>query len=288
MLTIQRLLSLVIWIESKMQMFEFVEGRVFIDIGEGCGNSCTYCYVKGKSNIQVVFSSERIIEGVNKIISDSRFIPGVTIISFCPHTEPFKTSTSVDRMLETIELLAPMGNCIQIATKEVVPDRFLEAVKKIVLPNQLMIFISCSCFMKSSQIEPYAADYKLRLANIEKCRLYGIHSVLYLKPFLLSNEDMDVLKAELKRYRPDVVCLGIIYQKNDKGEYRHPTNGEMTSQGMDDKMYLCANMIRLYSPVFYTSTCVNAWFNNIVNNVNIPKQLCVKCNTECFKQKWNE
>lgn len=268
-------------------MFKFVDGRVFIDIGEGCGNACTYCYVKDKDKPQIVYAEDRIKAELKIITADSRFIPGITIVALCPHTEPFKSIASANCILIIVKTIAPMGNIIQIATKEIVPAFFLEESKKFVSPNQLILFISCSCFTEASQFEPFAVDYGSRLKNIEICHQYGFRSVLYLKPFLLSDVDIIILEKELRRYHPDSVCLGITYQMNKQGEYHHPTNIEITSNGINERMYYCAERIQLNVPVFYTSTCAIAWINGVINNVSIPKKLCVNCNPECCKEKWN-
>ena len=270
-------------------MIEFGNGRVFIDVGTGCGNSCQYCYVNEKDKPQSTISENQFQSETKRLIEDHRFNPGVTVVSFCPHTEPFKTSASIERLLLAIKILAPFKNVIQIATKEIIPATFLEKVKKLVEPNQLVIFISISCFLQSQKVEPYAAEYRLRLANIKLCHNYGVRNVLYLKPFLLSDEDVKILPSILKACQPDAICIGIVYSKDDMGEFHHPTNKEMRSSGATNNMLRCAEMIRQFStsPVFLNSTCANCYFFSSINHTDIPQVLCVKCNPICFERKWN-
>lgn len=277
---------------QKDKSFKFADNRVFIDIGEGCGNACKYCYLDDSDKPQKVFDYNKIYNCIQEILINPKFKPGKkgTIISFCPHTEPFKSSLSTKAMLFAIKKLAPYKNLMQLATKETIPDFFITAVNDMLDNGQLTAFISISSLEMQNYFEPFASDYRKRFENINNLRGSKVNGCIYLKPFLFKEEEFENLLRSIKEVKPDAVCIGILYThlENQTTEFlKHPTEDNLLSKGTNEEMHDFYNYIKSANiPIFFTSTCVIAYLNHIWNDVTIPQDLCVNCNEECFKQKW--
>lgn len=278
---------------KKDNLFKFANNRVFIDIGKGCGNACKYCYLDDADKPQKVFNYNMIDDCIQEILSNPEFKPGKTgtIISFCPHTEPFKSSFSTKAMIFAIRKLAPYKNLMQLATKEIIPDFFITEANDILDDKQLTVFISVSSLEKQSSLEPFASDYHKRFENINKLRGSKVKGCIYLKPFLFEEKEFEILFRLIKKVNPDAVCIGIVYSHFEKQTtefLKHPTEDSLSSKGTNDKMHEFYNYIKgLNIPVHFTSTCVIAQLNNLWNNVSIPQELCVSCSEKCVKRKWD-
>lgn len=175
-------------------MITFSDGRIFIDVARGCGNGCKYCYCQDKNEPQLVFDQETIIKTVQSIFCDNRFYKGKngTLVSLCPHTEPFKSCDSTMAIISLIELFLPYGNRIQISTKEVIPDIFIDKIRKTKMDiEQLTLFVSVSSLNSYKIDEPFAADIQDRLNNIDRLNNSKINNCLYIKPYLMQEDEID-------------------------------------------------------------------------------------------------
>jgi len=267
---------------------QFSDGRVFIDIAYGCGNQCVYCYCKGAKEPQIVYSENTIMELIQYILADNRFVQGRrgTLVSFCPHTEPFKSSESTKALISLINIILPLGNRIQISTKERVPVEFIDAMKS-AKNHQVVIFISISSLADSRLLEPYATDVLDRIDNINRLYNTNIDTCLYIKPFRLRNNEFKTVLALINDKKPSSVCVGIEYTYGNIDGYKHPTDNSLLSVGIDEKMREFRTLYDLEIPIFYTSSCVVAYLNQDYNSINIPRSLCVRCTLECEEQgKW--
>lgn len=277
------------------KLYQFVDNRVFIDIGEGCGNACKYCYLSNAAESQIVFNDNTILSNVEEIIGDSQFKSGKTgtIISFCPHTEPFKSRFSAEALLYTIKQFAPYQNLMQLATKEIIPDFFITEVNKLLSDGQLTVFISVSSLEKQGYLEPFASDFHVRFQNVNRLQGSRIKSCIYLKPFLFAETEFEYLTKLIIESRPDAVCIGVVYthqEIQDADALKHPTENGLLSEGTNEKMIKFYNHISEYTyiPIHFTSTCVIAQLSCIKNDVLIPRQLCVNCDKECVIRKWDK
>lgn len=276
-------------------LYKFSDGRVFFDIGKGCGNSCKYCYLEDANEQQTLYSYSDIERCINEIVKNPNFVSGNkgTIISFCPHTEPLKSVASAKLLLHVIDRFAPYGNYMQFATKEILYDFFINEINNVTTDGQVTAFISISSLEHQKAIEPLASDYLKRVENVEKLRNSKMRSCIYLKPFLFQIADFEILKQLIVHTKPDAVCIGIVYNKvntNKYGYLMHPTEQNMVSQGINQLMIKFTEILKQSSdiPVYYTSTCVIAGINRFTNTVQIPKALCVSCNEECMREKWQK
>lgn len=268
----------------------FTDNRVFVDIGKGCGFACEYCYCDEAKMKQEPYSEYDIKKMVDYISDHSKFKKGLagTVISLCPHTEPLMTEKSRTLVLYLIKKLAPYGNMIQIATKAIIPESFLEEINNFTQKGQLVIFVSISSIFHAKENEPYSPSLEDRLDNIRKCNKYGVSNCLYVKPFFIKGkEEHDELNKVIERYKPQTVCTGIVYDENNvAGDFLHPTNSNISSKGINNEMVSFRNNNPRQK--FLTSSCVLASINNVVNNVDIPQDLCVKCSEKCYSKKWVE
>lgn len=278
---------------NRYEMFQFVDNRVFIDIGRGCGNACKYCYLEDSSVLQTVFDNATISECIQKILKSPKFRPGKfgTIVSFCPHTEPFKSKDSAEMLLFAIKELASYENLMQFATKELIPDFFIKGVDKVSYDGQITAFISISSLDKQEYYEPFAKNISERLENINNLHKSKIRGCVYLKPFLFDEMEFERLSELIREVSPDAICIGVIYsylEKQDNEIFSHPTEKNLFTKGKNEKMlkfYDCF-LKSTHTPVYFTSTCVVAKLNNIYNNAIIPKDLCIGCSKECVQKKW--
>lgn len=269
-------------------IFSFSDGRVFIDIAHGCGNGCSYCYCRSANEKQVVYSEKELDMAVKTIFANSQFIRGKTgtLVSFCPHTETFKSCESTKALLSVIEHFLQFDNRIQISTKEVIPDSFIETVMGFnIKMGQITIFTSISSLNNHKDYEPNTPDVITRLENIVRLRDTNIKSCLYIKPFLMLENDMEETIKIINDLAPDTVCIGVYYKQGEVGKYRHPTDDTISSKGINNGMSMFIKKYNSKTPLFLTSSCVVAYLNQIINNVTIPQQLCVNCKCFCKRNK---
>lgn len=273
--------------------YNFMDNRVFIDIASGCGNNCSYCYISNKNQKQIVFNQEQLDLLVENILKNENFLSGSkgTLLSFSPHTEPFMNNLSIEAIIYLLKKFLPLGNRVQIATKEVLTEEIINFIKQNAVDvNQVSVFISISKVLDYRNTEPFAASINARLKNIEICKKNGIKNCLYIKPFLVSkSEEMKKLLECIEFFDPDAICIGVFYNVNvEKRGKAHPTEKQLYSYGISTDMIRFMDLYNYNKPIFLTSSCVVSYFNDCYNNVDIPSELCIGCNINCKKKgKWN-
>jgi DNA repair photolyase len=271
---------------------KLTEGRFFINItSQGCGSGCSYCYINGAQDKQVLIEEEQLFSSINYLRENKNFVLGKqgTLISLCPDTEPFKTENSTSLIMNILKTILPWGNPIQIPTKERIPQKILKIIKSLMIyPEQVVIFVSSSTISKASKIEPYAALPYERFSNFKLCQSYNILSCLYIKPFLLCTEkDIELYIDVIHDYQVSLVCIGILYTKNSatpilKSNLHHPVHLELTSKGLNDKSLNFRTKIaqKFELPIFYSSVCVSAYVRNWIPSpkiwIDFPS-LCINC-----------
>lgn len=268
--------------------------RVFIDTAiSGCGNGCKYCYVASAQNQQALYESETFRSYMDQLRNSTNFRAGRcgTLISLCPHTEPFKTFESICLVKIALATFLPLSNPIQISTKESVPHEILEFIKINQKYNgQVVIFVSITTFTKADIVEPNAEIPLKRIENIGQCKLFNVACCLYVKPFIGHTLiDLPIFIDMISTNNPLAVCVGITYSNNTHlANYRHPANLSISSLGPNEDLFYFASEIRSCCNIltFYTSSCVSAYFRNWRTSSLIwirHHELCIQCrdcNTE--------
>jgi len=263
--------------------------RAFVNITtRGCGSGCSYCYIDGPKLRQSFVAETEIKRTAKALLAHEDFIPGRmgTIVSLCPDSDPFKTPESV-RLFEMLLCeVIPLGNPIQIPTKEVYPASSLALIARLAHRNQVVAFTSFSTLARAATVEPGAASIADRFDNFRRCRDHGVFSGLYLKPFLPSTvRDLEEFILRTNETRPDSLCVGILYSTTDKGdqsEYNHPVHAELSAKPIDDafKHFVERFKIATGVPMFHSSVCVSAYALNRFPTPHIWRSypsLCVGC-----------
>ena len=187
--------------------------RIFIDICErGCGSGCLYCYAPSHNDAQILLDRKQIKMICAYIKDNYNF--DKKIISLCPNTEPLKSKESIELVLYIIDFFSNECCYIQISTKERIPEYFLKRINVLSNPK-IYINISIPVICNSSVIEPGAASVKERFDNFAMKDIYhNIHFCLYIKPFIMKEQDRNLYLEYINHYQIDTVCIGATFDKD--------------------------------------------------------------------------
>lgn len=263
--------------------------RVFINITRsGCGSGCAYCYIQRPKGRQDFVPREQIASTARNLAADRDFTAGRmgTIISLCPDSDPFKTDESTRLFEILLREIIPLGNPIQIPTKEVYPLTTLRLIAQLAAPGQVIALTSFTTISRAAKIEPGAASITERFGNFLRCRDHGVHGCLYLKPFLPSTaRDIDDFVTLSRAFQPDSACIGIFYStKVDEAEssFTHPVHDRLTAREIDTTFrdFVARYRAETGIAVFHSSVCVSAHALNRFPRPHIWRaypSLCVGC-----------
>jgi len=265
--------------------------RYFINISKsGCGNGCKYCYVKGASSKQELLSLDKVELSLKYIEKHKNFSTGNTgsLISLCPDTEPFKSEKSEELIIQVLKKFLPLGNPIQISTKQKTPEKILQIIScNQVYQGQVVLFISSNTISRHSEIEPFADGVEKRFTSFIKCKEMNITTCLYIKPIThLTLSDTELYIKMIHKYQPDYICAGILYDLNNYNEhnkYAHPAHTEIkisysSLKNISDFKSRISKRISI--PIFHSSICVSAYARDYYPSPHIWedfKELCINC-----------
>ncbi len=265
-------------------------GRAFVNITtRGCGCGCRYCYIVDPGGPQVLISERQACESLEFLLAHPLFELGKhgTVLSLCPGTEPYRTKQSIHLIATILGQVLPLGNPVQISTKEAIPPEMLDLIGRLSSwKHQVVNFTSITTVSRASLIEPHAASVALRAGNFESCREAGLFSCIYIKPFTsLTYRDLPLFLELVAQSRPNAACVGMKYTSvPDEGRpYRHPIHANLRSGGIDA---LCRQFVEALESgtggisVFHTSVCVTAVTRDRFPLPRIWREypaLCVSC-----------
>ena len=117
--------------------------RIFVNTAIGCNACCKYCYMPklGHKKKEKTISGEMAVQ---QVLNMTCFSPGKngTVLSLGCYSE----CLDLQNMKETetvVQGLLPLGNRIQLATKQIVTEHFLEIIKRYQMyDEQMHIYIS--------------------------------------------------------------------------------------------------------------------------------------------------
>lgn len=258
--------------------------RVFIPLAaSGCGYGCTYCYVPNFDERSTPLTSQDMVDYVERIRTDSRFVPGPTgtIFGLGCDTEPFNSRTNIDNVLYLFEAAAATSNPIQVATKTPLPTRVRAALENHAGPRPV-VYTSFTCVRSAPLVEPSAPPPALRAAN------FAIHgdswtSAAMIKPVTPTTARERVgLRLLLTDNKPDFIVVGSTYTSTtDADEQPHPLANTWTSPGLSSAADAVASeMSRLGVPIYAHSLCgcANTWRSaHALEVYNDYEELCTKC-----------
>jgi DNA repair photolyase len=284
----------------KSNLLTWDRGRVFIDVASsGCGSGCSYCYIDAPSGTQILASTAEVDQALECLENDPRFVPGPqgSLVSLSPNSDPFKSPASTVFALKILRAVLPLGNPVQIPTKEIIPGPLTKCLDELSQSDrQTVIFVSLSSIKNGAQLEPNAASVQDRLRNAKLLRGHRCQSCAYIKPFLRSaNAELDSFVESLNNAAFDLICVGMRYSAQ-RTQPRlapaaqpvlsggpHPTKDRQVAHGLTPDLihfhrqlsYRCAP-----TPVFLTSPCVNAFALDREPSIPVWKELpslCISC-----------
>lgn len=276
--------------------------RLFVNVTtNGCGSGCTYCYISDPASEQQVASANVLRQNLGSAIGSSSFVPGPlgSIISMCPDSEPFKTEESTDRVLMAATMFLELGNPMQFSTKERVPDEVISQIgRNQQWDGQVVIFTSCATISKASTVEPGATPPLERFVNFEAGRRHGVHSCLYVKPFVAATgRDAELFGGVIDHFEPSSVCVGMHYMTpsptvvNDRTQAdagatlarAHPVHIGLRSRAISQEFEAFTASISTIRPamlIFRSAICVTAYLRDLAPNPQLwieKPELCVAC-----------
>ena len=159
--------------------------RIFVNTALGCNANCVYCYLPDMKDDKEInyISAEEAIDLVEKTPD---FVKGEdgTIISIGCYSECLNAK-NINKTKLLLEHFLPMGNYIQLATKQAVTSEIIDVIcRNRKFEKQVSIYISMPTISGIEKLEQGTAKYGDRINNIEKCKNNEISVVLYVKPFL--------------------------------------------------------------------------------------------------------
>jgi DNA repair photolyase len=275
-------------------------GRLFIDITEeGCRCGCVYCYVEKIVGTEVLLDQIRIATLADQLRAHPDYVPGPdgTLLAIGTHSDLFRTPVMFQGFLLALRLVAPLGNPIQISTKQFIQPRWAAEIADIrTYPTQVIIFISCATIEQSERYEPHTAPPARRFASFGPLRRHHIPTCLFIKPFLptVTDREAAVFVEVIRNAQPDAVCVGALYlneliaqrlnlinARESLAERRHPLMPD--SMGAVDPTSKFFNELQVAlpaQPIFRSSACVVAYLNKTFCSTHIWKrlpQLCIEC-----------
>ena len=199
---------------------KFVYGdrqRIFINTTLGCHAECKYCYLPDIQTDSEILSttSEAVI---NLLKSDSCFVKGEngTVISIGCYSECMDRDNE-PKTKEILEYLMPLGNYIQLATKQNLSDAIINTIiRKRSFEQQVSVYISLPTISQIPNLEKGTASFTARIENIRKCINNSIPVALYIKPFLeqITVQDKEIYFKILRNYGIPVVIGNYLSIKN--------------------------------------------------------------------------
>ena len=185
------------------------------------------------------------------------FSPGKngTVLSLGCYSE----CLDLQNMKETetmVQGLLPLENRIQLATKQIVTEHFLEIIKRYQMyDEQMHIYISMPTISLIEQLESGTVSANQRITNIENCIRHNIPVVLYIKPFLENITDSDLEKyiKIVRKYRIPAVVGGYLYTEPN-GKLVDVGNGRLYEGNQELGRIKFINELRKHTQVYEHST----------------------------------
>lgn len=234
--------------------------RFFIDVAyRGCGSGCKYCYVPSAAEKQQLASYEDLTKIV--MLLNQPDTTTSSIISFCPNTEPFKSSESTERVLFILESLREHRFHIQISTKEHINDALLVKLNALAAKNAIFLNISMPV-LSPAQVEPGSATIEERISNLDRMQhCSNLKCGLYIKPcYEIAVNNMEQYIAIINSAKPDYVCIGPAFTGNKESPcatLHHPTDAALLIPAQKNLINKFSEQLRtsIECPVVYSSIC---------------------------------
>lgn len=192
------------------------EKRIFVNTDLGCDAKCKYCYLPSLEikHGERKITASRAIEMVNNLGCYTSGNKG-SIISLGCYSECMDTDNISDT-IALIKYFVARNNNVQLATKKKIDVTFFEEIVHYNdIKRLLWIYVSLPTISCHDEIEPGTDLPDDRTTIFELCKEYGIHSVLYIKPFLtgITNRDIGRYNELICKYDIPVVIGELLNTK---------------------------------------------------------------------------
>ena len=168
--------------------FGCLRGTYTINVTQGCGLSCTYCYARGYANAPPkgdVYLFINLPELIRKELDSSRrrWLPGMVVFNtatdcFQPHPDILEVT------YQAMTVLLERGIGISFLTKGFIPRRFIELFKGYREKVQAQIGLVSLVESYRKTYEPGVASAREKLENIERLLAAGIDTQVRIDPII--------------------------------------------------------------------------------------------------------
>lgn len=231
----------------------------------GCTNGCKYCFLQS-TNKNLLIPKQLVTprEAVNQLLHSKYYVSEIPIC-LLPNTDPFLNYNNIKYLIELIEEIKynNISNIITIVTKCLIPDYFIDILKKNELTDQVIIYLSFSGL--DNEIEPNVKheDIRKNFINLHNNNIKVIH---YFRPLIPQNSNTQTINSTLnfvKNYTDISVITGLKLKKdyinnidfwNEIKEYQKEAleaEGVWTKEAFD---FFYTNY-NLDNKIFQTNTC---------------------------------
>lgn len=194
-----------------MKTNNFVYGnttRVFVNTDMGCNAYCQYCYL---SSLEIVHGERKISasKAIELVHNLEYYVSGEkgSIISIGCYSECMDKANIADT-IALVKHFVEKGNFVQLATKKKIDRAFFDEITKYHnVKKCLWIYVSIPVIKNYNLIEKGTDSPQDRIVNFELCKEYGIHSALYIKPYLarITNQNVAQYCELVYKYNIPVV-----------------------------------------------------------------------------------
>jgi DNA repair photolyase len=172
----------------KPGTFGCLRGAYTINVTQGCGLLCTYCYARGYATapprgdvhlfVDLPKSLRRELDSNRR-----RRVPGVVVFNtatdcFQPHPDILEVT------YQTMMILLERGITISFLTKGFIPQRFIELFREYRENVQAQIGLTSLSEGYRRSYEPGVASPGEKLENIERLRAVGIDTQVRIDPII--------------------------------------------------------------------------------------------------------
>ncbi len=175
-----------------------------LNLAMGCINQCCYCYAQTYSQHPGwgrIHYFANTVELLKQQLPRMREKP--LMVELSSATEPFMPVRRIlDDLYEIIHLLLVNGIFIEICSKSLIPDRFINLFSK--YPKQINVQVGLTTLNDEARrmIEPHTATVDERLSNLERLVTAGIRCEARMDPLIPglsdTNESVAAVMQKLK------------------------------------------------------------------------------------------
>lgn len=168
--------------------FGCLRGAYTINVTQGCGLACTYCYARGYATAPPrgdVYLFINLPESLRRELDSNRrrWLPGMVIFNtatdcFQPHPDILEVT------YQTMAILLERGIGISFLTKGSIPQRFIELFKRYRENIQAQIGLVSLSEGYWRTYEPGVASPREKLENIERLISTGIETQVRVDPII--------------------------------------------------------------------------------------------------------